>query len=171
MAPCVLWVDEIEKGFSSTGDSDGGAGRRVLGGLLTWLAEKQTRVFVVATANDIEELPPELVRKGRFDEIFFVDLPQLEARVEILRIHAQRRHIALDDASLLTLAQASEGFSGAEIEQAIVAVLYTAHAQHVTPNIEMIRNEFASTRPLAVVMAEKVASLRAWAQERTVPAD
>ena len=171
MAPCVLWIDEIEKGFSSSGDSDGGAGRRVLGGLLTWLAEKQTRVFVVATANDIEELPPELVRKGRFDEIFFVDLPQLAARLEILRIHVQRRHIALDAAALLALAQASEGFSGAEIEQAIVAVLYTAHAQHVTPNMEMIRNELVSTRPLAVVMAEKVASLRAWAQERTVPAD
>ena len=171
MAPCVLWIDEIEKGFSSSGDSDGGAGRRVLGGLLTWLAEKQTRVFVVATANDIEELPPELIRKGRFDEIFFVDLPQLEARLEILRIHVQRRHIALDAAALLTLAEASEGFSGAEIEQAIVAVLYTAHAQHVTPNMELIRSEFAATRPLAVVMAEKVASLRAWAQERTVPAD
>jgi SpoVK/Ycf46/Vps4 family AAA+-type ATPase len=171
MSPCVLWIDEIEKGFSSAGTSDGGAGRRVLGGLLTWLAEKRTRVFVVATANDIEELPPELVRKGRFDEIFFVDLPHLEARLEILRIHLQRRHIELDAASLLALARASEGFSGAEIEQAIVAVLYTAHAQQVTPNTEMIRNEFASTRPLAVVMAEKVASLREWAQERTVPAD
>jgi hypothetical protein len=171
MAPCVLWIDEIEKGFSSSGNSDGGAGRRVLGGLLTWLAEKQTRVFVVATANDIEELPPELIRKGRFDEIFFVDLPQLAARLEILRIHAQRRHIALDATSLMALAQASEGFSGAEIEQAIVAVLYTAHAQHMTPNMEMIRNELVSTRPLAVVMEEKVASLRAWAQERTVPAD
>jgi SpoVK/Ycf46/Vps4 family AAA+-type ATPase len=171
MEPCVLWVDEIEKGFSSAGDSDGGAGRRVLGGLLTWLAEKRTRVFVVATANDIEDLPPELIRKGRFDEIFFVDLPRLEVRQDILRIHAQRRHIALDEAALLTLAQASEGFSGAEIEQAIVAVLYTAHAQHVTPNMEMIRHEFASTKPLAVVMAEKVEALREWASERTVPAD
>ena len=93
------------------------------------------------------------------------------SRLEILRIHVQRRHIALDAAALLALAQASEGFSGAEFEQAIVAVLYTAHAQHVTPNMEMIRNELVSTRPLAVVMAEKVASLRAWAQERTVPAD
>ena len=171
MEPCVLWVDEIEKGFSSSGDSDGGAGRRVLGGLLTWLAEKRTRVFVVATANDIEDLPPELIRKGRFDEIFFVDLPRLEVRQDILRIHAQRRHIDLDEAALLTLAQASEGFSGAEIEQAIVAVLYTAHAQHVTPNMEMIRHEFSATRPLAVVMAEKVDALREWAQERTVPAD
>ena len=170
MAPCVLWVDEIEKGFSS-GDSDGGAARRVLGGLLTWLAEKQTRVFVVATANEIEALPPELIRKGRFDEIFFVDLPNLAVRQEILRIHAHRRGIVLDAPSLLALAQASERFSGAEIEQAIVAVLYTAHAQGVTPNAQMIRDEFASTRPLAVVMAEKVASLREWAQDRTVPAE
>ena len=121
--------------------------------------------------SDIEDLPPELVRKGRFDEIFFVDLPQLEARLEILRIHVQKRHIALDQSSLMALAEASEGFSGAEIEQAIVAVLYTAHAQHVTPDVEMIRHEFATTRPLAVVMAEKVDALREWAQERTVPAD
>jgi SpoVK/Ycf46/Vps4 family AAA+-type ATPase len=170
MAPCVLWIDEIEKGFSS-GDSDGGAARRVLGGLLTWLAEKQTRVFVVATANEIDALPPELIRKGRFDEIFFVDLPQPAVRQEILRIHAQRRGIALDAAALQTLVQASEGFSGAEIEQAIVAALYTAHAQHVSPSAEMIRVELAATRPLAVVMEEKVASLRAWARERTVAAE
>ena len=170
MAPCVLWIDEIEKGFSS-GESDGGAARRVLGGFLTWLAEKRTRVFVVATANEIEQLPAELVRKGRFDEIFFVDLPELEVRKQILDIHARKRGIALDAASLQALAQASAGFSGAEIEQAIVAALYTAHAQHLSPNAQMIRSELASTKPLAVVMAEKVAALRAWAQERTVPAE
>jgi len=170
MAPCVLWIDEIEKGFAS-GESDGGAARRVLSGLLTWLAEKRSRVFVVATANDIEDLPPELIRKGRFDEIFFVDLPQLPAREEILKIHAQKRGIPLDPAALQALAQTSEGFSGAEIEQAIVAALYTAHAQSVSPNAQMIRNELAATRPLAVVMAEKVAALREWAQERTVPAE
>jgi SpoVK/Ycf46/Vps4 family AAA+-type ATPase len=169
MAPCVLWIDEIEKGFAS-GESDGGAARRVLGGLLTWLAEKRTRVFVVATANEIEELPPELIRKGRFDEIFFVDLPKLAAREEILRIHAQKRGIPFDPVSLHALAEASEGFSGAEIEQAIVAALYTAHAQHASPNADMIRDELAATRPLAVVMAERVAALRSWAEERTVPA-
>ena len=169
MAPCVLWVDEIEKGFAS-GDADGGAARRVLGGLLTWLAEKRTRVFVVATANDIEDLPPELIRKGRFDEIFFVDLPQLAARREILQIHAQKRNIPLDPASLDALAQLSEGFSGAEIEQAIVAALYTAHAQRVTPDARMIRAELSATRPLAVVLAVRVAARRSWAQERTVPA-
>ena len=170
MAPCVLWIDEIEKGFSS-GESDGGAARRVLGGFLTWLAEKQTRVFVVATANEIEQLPPELIRKGRFDEIFFVDLPELKAREQILGIHAHKRGIPLDETMLQALASASEGFSGAEIEQAIVAALYTAHAQHLNPSADMIRNELAATKPLAVVMAEKVAALRAWAQERTVPAE
>lgn len=170
MAPCVLWIDEIEKGFAS-GEQDGGAARRVLGGFLTWLAEKQTRVFVVATANEIEQLPPELIRKGRFDEIFFVDLPELKAREQILEIHARKRGIPLDQNMLQTLAGASAGFSGAEIEQAIVAALYSAHAQRVSPSAEMIRTELAATKPLAVVMAEKVAALRAWAQERTVPAE
>jgi SpoVK/Ycf46/Vps4 family AAA+-type ATPase len=170
LAPCVLWIDEIEKGFAS-GDSDGGATRRVLGAFLTWLAEKNSRVFVVATANDIAALPPELVRKGRFDEIFFVDLPNLSTRAEILRIHAARRGIALDGASLGTLARECEGFSGAEIEQAIVAALYSAHAKHIAPDAQLLGAEIASTRPLAVVMAENVASLREWAKDRTVPAD
>src|SRR5262249_10215292 len=118
LAPCVLWIDEIEKGFAA-GDADGGATRRVLRAVLPWLAETRSRVFVVATANDISALPPELVRKGRFDEIFFVDLPSLETRIEILRIHAAKRGITLDAAALDTLARACEGFSGAEIEQAI----------------------------------------------------
>jgi hypothetical protein len=170
LAPCVLWVDEIEKGFAA-GDSDGGATRRVLGAFLTWLAEKSSRVFVVATANDIAELPPELIRKGRFDEIFFVDLPTLSTRAEILRIHAARRGIALDAASLGTLARECEGFSGAEIEQAIVAALYSAHAKHIAPDAQLLSAEIAATRPLAVVMAESVAALRAWAKDRTVPAD
>jgi SpoVK/Ycf46/Vps4 family AAA+-type ATPase len=165
----VLWIDEIEKSFSS-GEADGGAARRVLGGFLTWLAEKRTRVFVVATANDIEQLPPELIRKGRFDEIFFVDLPELEVREQILEIHSKKRGIVLDASALRALAQASEGFSGAEIEQAVVAALYTAHAQHANPNAQMIHSELSCTRPLAVVMAEKVAALRAWAQDRTVAA-
>jgi hypothetical protein len=170
LAPCVLWIDEIEKGFAS-GDSDGGATRRVLGAFLTWLAEKRSRVFVVATANDITALPPELVRKGRFDEIFFVDLPNLATRAEILRIHAAKRGIALDAATLNTLARACDGFSGAEIEQAIVAALYTAHSRQTPANAAVLAAEIAATRPLAVVMAESVAALREWARERTVPAD
>jgi SpoVK/Ycf46/Vps4 family AAA+-type ATPase len=170
LAPCVLWIDEIEKGFSS-GDTDGGATRRVLGAFLTWLAEKKSRVFVVATANDITALPPELIRKGRFDEIFFVDLPNLNTRAEVLRIHAAKRGIALDPARLNALAQACDGFAGAEIEQAVVAALYSAHAQRTEPNAQLLAAEIAATRPLAVVMAEKVAALRAWAEDRTVPAD
>jgi SpoVK/Ycf46/Vps4 family AAA+-type ATPase len=166
----VLWIDEIEKGFAS-GDSDGGATRRVLGAFLTWLAEKSSHVFVVATANDITALPPELIRKGRFDEIFFVDLPNLDTRAEILRIHAAKRGIALDAATLSTLAHACEGFSGAEIEQAIVASLYSAHAQHANPGAALLAAEIAATRPLAVIMAESVAELREWAKDRTVPAD
>jgi len=170
LEPCVLWVDEIEKGFAA-GDNDGGATRRVLGAFLTWLAEKKSRVFVVATANDITSLPPELVRKGRFDEIFFVDLPNLDTRIEILRIHAAKRAIALDGPTLTRLAQACEGFAGAEIEQAVVAALYTAHARHSAPDAALLAGEIAATRPLAVVMAERVAALRAWAADRTVPAD
>jgi ATPase family associated with various cellular activities (AAA) len=170
LAPCVLWIDEIEKGFGS-GDSDGGAARRVLGAFLTWLAEKSSRVFVVATANDITALPPELIRKGRFDEIFFVDLPNLDTRAEILRIHAARRGVALNAASLGALAHECEGFSGAEIEQAIVAALYSAHAKHVAPDARLLSAEVAATRPLAVIMAESVAALRDWARDRTVPAD
>jgi len=170
LEPCVLWVDEIEKGFAA-GDNDGGAARRVLGAFLTWLAEKKSRVFVVATANDITALPPELIRKGRFDEIFFVDLPNLETRIEILRIHAAKRGIALDPPTLNRLAQACEGFAGAEIEQAVVAALYSAHAKHVAPDATLLAGEIAATRPLAVVMAERVEALRAWAQDRTVPAD
>jgi hypothetical protein len=170
LAPCVLWIDEIEKGFSA-GDVDGGATRRVLGAFLTWLAEKSSRVFVVATANDIAALPPELIRKGRFDEIFFVDLPNLDTRAEILRIHAAKRGIDLDPPTLRSLAQACEGFAGAEIEQAIVAALYTAHAQKTAPSARLVAAEIAATHSLETVMAEKVAALRAWADGRTVTAE
>jgi hypothetical protein len=170
LAPCALWIDEIEKGFAA-GDVDGGATRRVLGAFLTWLAEKSSRVFVVATANDIAALPPELIRKGRFDEIFFVDLPNLDTRADILRIHAAKRGIDLDPPTLRALAQACEGFAGAEIEQAIVAALYTAHAQKTAPSARLIAAEIAATHSLETVMAEKVAALRAWADGRTVTAE
>src|SRR5437763_11002459 len=115
MAPCVLWLDEIEKGLAS-GDEDGGVSRRVLGNLLTWMSERRKPVFVVATANDITRLPPEMVRKGRFDEIFFVDLPPLETRREILEIHLQKRYLEPVEYDLEHLAAAAEGFSGSELE-------------------------------------------------------
>ena len=170
LAPCVLWLDEIEKALS-TGDGDSGTSRRVLGAFLTWLAEQRARVFIVATANDITALPPELVRKGRFDEIFFVDLPTPAARVEIFGIHLKKRGIALPDADVQALVARSEGFSGAEIEQAVVSALYAAHSASGKADARLIASELAATRPLSVVMAERIAELRDWAAERTVPAD
>lgn len=173
MAPCVLWMDEIEKGIAGDagGDSDGGVSRRVLGTLLTWMSERAARVFLVATANDIARLPPELLRKGRFDEVFFVDLPNAAAREEILRIHLARKGQDAAGFDRAGLAAACEGFSGAEIEQAIVAALYEAHAEKRPLDAAAIEREMRGTRPLSVLMAEKVAALREWARERAVAAD
>jgi SpoVK/Ycf46/Vps4 family AAA+-type ATPase len=173
MAPCVLWMDEIEKGVAgdSGGDSDGGVSRRVLGTLLTWMNERTSRVFMVATANDIARLPPELLRKGRFDEIFFIDLPGAPAREDILRIHLRRNKQDPAAFDVARLALRCEGFSGAEIEQAIVAALYETHAAKKKLNNEAIEQELGRTRALSVVMAEKIAELREWARERTVRAD
>jgi hypothetical protein len=170
MAPCVLWIDEIEKAVSA-GSDDSGPGRRLLGTLLTWLAEPHATVLVVATANDITALPPELVRKGRFDEIFFVDLPAPAVRAEILRIHAERRGVLLDPALVPDVVLATDGFSGAEIEQAVVSATYAAHDGDRPPGLVDVLAEVRATRPLSAVMAEPVARLRAWASTRTVPAD
>jgi SpoVK/Ycf46/Vps4 family AAA+-type ATPase len=170
MSPCVLWIDELEKGLA-TGSGDSGLSRRVLGTFLTWMAEKDQSVFVVATANEISQLPPELVRKGRFDEIFFVDLPSPGVRAEIFRIHLKMRDYDVKSFDLAELAQLSNGFSGAEIEQAIVSALYAASAAGETLATQHIRAECRRTRPLSVVMREKIQALRAWASERTVPAD
>ncbi|ROR32690.1 AAA family ATPase [Inmirania thermothiophila] len=168
MAPCVLWIDEIEKGLATREDE--GPGRRVLGTLLTWMAERTARVFVVATANEIRDLPPELLRKGRFDEIFFVDLPGPSVRREIFAIQLRRRGQDPDGVDLALLARESEGFSGAEIEQAVVSALYSAHAAGVALATEHLVAELQATRPLSVTMAERVASLRRWAAGRAVPA-
>jgi len=173
MSPCVLWVDEIEKGLASddTGASDGGLSKRVLGTLLTWMAERKSRVFLVATANDIARLPPELVRKGRFDEIFFVDLPDAETRREIFRIHLSRRKLPVNAFDLAALADECEGFSGAEIEQAVVSALYEAHAINASLGSALIVDELHRTRPLSVTMAERIDELRDWASGRAVPAN
>jgi SpoVK/Ycf46/Vps4 family AAA+-type ATPase len=170
LAPCVLWIDEIEKGVA-TSEGDSGTSQRLLGTFLTWLAEKQTRVFVIATANDISALPPELIRKGRFDETFFVDLPAPAVRAEILRIHTNRRGLQIEPDHLQALAQACADFSGAEIEQAIVSALYSAHARNKRADAGDVLKEMRATRPLATVMAEKIADLRAWARDRTVSAE
>lgn len=167
MSPCVLWLDEIEKGLG--GDSeDSGTSGRVLGTLLTWMAERKDGVFMVATSNDISRLPPELVRKGRFDELFFVDLPDAEAREKIFAIHLGNRELDTEQFSLPELVAASEGFSGAEIEQAVVASLYSALARDVEVTTDVLLEELLSTSPLATIMAERVSQLRAWAQQRNV---
>ena len=171
LAPCVLWIDEIEKGLSSDGDSDGGVSRRVLGFLLTWMAERKSRVFLVATANQIDDLPAELLRKGRFDGIFFVDLPDAETRAELFRLHLAKRTLEPAGFDLPALAQASDGFSGAEIEQVIVSALYAAHGVGMPVSDFTLRQEIRATRPLSVVMREQVDALRQWSASRTVPAD
>jgi SpoVK/Ycf46/Vps4 family AAA+-type ATPase len=170
LSPCVLWVDEMEKAIAG-GDGDSGTSRRVLGTFLTWLSEQRSKVFVIATANDISVLPPELVRKGRFDEIFFVDLPNREARVHILNIHAHKRGVILTAEDLGALADRSEGFSGAELEQAVVSSLFTAHSQKSPATAALLAAEMDATRPLSTVMEEHITALRDWASERTVPAD
>ncbi|MFZ3185978.1 MAG: AAA family ATPase [Pseudomonas sp.] len=170
MAPCVLWMDEIEKGLAS-GDQDGGVSQRVLGTLLTWMAERKAPVFMVATANAIERLPPELVRKGRFDELFFVDLPDAEVRAEIFRIHLQRREQEPGLFDLAQLAAVSDGFAGAEIEQAVVSALYAAQARQQAVDQALLVQMIQGSSPLSVVMAEDLAQLRAWADGRTVSAD
>ncbi len=170
MAPCVLWIDEIEKGIAGRG-GETGTTQRVLGTFLTWMAERKSSVFVVATANDISALPPELVRKGRFDEIFFVDLPDAVIRSTILAIHLGRRDQRLSEIDIGSLADAMEGFSGAEIEQAVVSALYAAHAMNEPLTSRHIQREIEQTKPLSIVMRERIGALRAWAEGRTVPCD
>ena len=170
MAPCVLWIDEIEKAIAS-GDYDSGTSRRILGNLLTWMSERSAPVFIVATANVIEHLPPELIRKGRLDEIFFVDLPDVATRAEIFAIHLRKRDKQPIDFDIRSLAKQSEGFSGAEIEQAIVAATYLAREQAAPLDTRHIQTEIEQTRPLSQVMSEKIDRLRAWAKTRTVAAN
>jgi SpoVK/Ycf46/Vps4 family AAA+-type ATPase len=174
VAPAVLWIDEIEKMFPRVGltaEADGGLSVRIFGSFLTWMQEKKAPVFVVATSNDISALPPELLRKGRFDEIFFVDLPELEERKTIFTIHLTRRKQDPAKFDLARLAAAAEGFSGAEIEQAVTSALYSAFSQKASLSTELILKEVQSTYPLSVTMKERVAGLRDWARQRAVPAN
>jgi AAA+ superfamily predicted ATPase len=173
MSPVVLWIDEIEKAFASASSSsaDGGLSRRLFGALLTWMQERTAPVFLIATANDIESLPPELLRKGRFDEIFFVDLPSLEARTQITSIHLKKRGRQPEKFDLASIAEASDGFSGAEIEQGVVSALFTAYGRGSELTTDDVLAALKSSPPLSVTMAERVAELRAWARSRCVPAD
>ncbi len=170
MSPCVLWIDEIEKGIASD-SGESGTSKRVLGTLLTWMAERTSRVFVVATANDIQNMPPELMRKGRLDEIFFVDLPDKETRKEIFSIHLKKRELepALFDLDAVT--EISDGFSGAEIEQVIVSGLYSSAGGSGVLNNEILIDEIKKTKPLSVIMYENIQNMREWAKDRTVPAN
>ena len=174
MAPCVLWMDEVEKGVA-TGGSDNATSKRVLSTLLTWMAENRRPVFIVATANDIAELPPELVRKGRLDEIFFVDLPDAATRAEIFRIHLAKRSLAPEHFDLDELARAAEGFTGAEVEEAIVSARYLAGAradEGVAGEVGQgdVLAAVNRTFPMSVMRAESIDALRTWARDRTVPA-
>lgn len=167
MEPCVLWLDEIEKGLSAVSNSDD-VSKRMLGTFLTWLAENKKRVFIVATANDVSALPPELMRKGRFDEVFFVDLPTLENRAAILDIHLKRRELSTNLIDINAIATETEGFSGAELEQLIVSAVYATYAENTSITTELLLHEVTTTRPLSILMAEKIQHLREWAQSRTV---
>ena len=169
MAPCVMWIDEIEKGIS--GGNDEGTSKRILGSLLTWLAENKAKVFIVATANSIDELPPELVRKGRLDEIFFVDLPKQHVRKQIFAIHLEKRQINQPGIDLDRLAAETEGFSGAEIEQVVVSAIYSSYGDNGGVTTAALLDEIGATRPLSVVMDAQIQQLKRWARERTVPVD
>ncbi len=167
MAPVVLWMDEIEKALSQE-DAEGGPAQRIFGTFLAWLQDKKESVFVIATANDISKLPPELMRKGRFDEIFFVDLPGDDARERIFEIHLKRRNREPAKFDLPRLVHLTDGFSGAEIEQAVVSALYTAFSRQEELTTEAIADEVELTRPLSVTMAERIDALRDWAKDRAV---
>ncbi len=170
MAPVVLWIDELEKAFA-TGGEDGGVSQRILGTFLSWMQDRTGDVFIVATANDISRLPPEFLRKGRFDEIFFVDLPDQQTRSEIFRIHLDNRGKSAEEFDLVALGAASSGFSGSEVEEVVVSGLYGAFSEGSAVTTEALLAEISQTRPLSVTMAEKVESLRAWARDRAVRAN
>lgn len=171
MSPVVLWIDEIEKAFSAGGESeDGGVSMRIFGTFLSWLQDRNGDVFIVATANDVEKLPPEFLRKGRFDEIFFVDLPDEETRKSIFEIHLKKRGKDPSGFDLTSLVRMTEGFSGSEIEQVIVSGLYTAYSAKKELDTQTLSGEISATCPLSQTMAEKITRLREWASSRTVSA-
>jgi len=171
LAPCILWLDEIEKGFSGLGgNQDGGTTARVFATFLTWMQEKTKPVFVIATANSIERLPPEMLRKGRFDEIFFVDLPSAEERREIFAIHLSRRNRFPEQFDLERLAETSAGMSGAEIEAAVIEALWHAFPENREVLQDDLLQAIQSSVPLSRTMSESIEALRSWAHTRARPA-
>jgi len=174
MAPVVLWIDEIEKAFASagsSGDADAGLSQRLLATLLTWMQDRESGVFLAATSNNISALPPEMLRKGRFDEIFFVDLPSTAIRQSLFALHLKKRGRDSASFDLPSLAGASDGFSGAEIEQSIISGLYTAFAAKQQLSTQILLGELSATQPLSVTRREDIAGIREWARTRAVPAD
>lgn len=178
VSPSILWVDEIEKGLSGVTKSggDSGTSTRVFGTFLTWLQDKDKPVFVIATANDISALPPELLRKGRFDEIFFVDLPTVSERQKIFKVHIQKRisespiahEVTAADDVVTRLAEISEGFTGSEIEQVVIAALFEAFYQNRGLREEDIVKAITETVPLSQTQSEQIKSIRDWAKNRAV---
>lgn len=167
MQPCVLWIDEIEKGMSAVSQSDD-VSKRLLGTFLTWLAEKSSSVFVVATANDVAALPPELMRKGRFDEVFFVDLPTKQQREQILDLHLRKRQCTPESIDIQRIAALTDGFSGAELEQLIVSAMYHTYARESSVTSELLVRLVGETKPLSILMKEKIQQLQRWAETRAV---
>lgn len=173
IAPVILWIDEIEKslsGVQSSSFSDAGTSARVFGTFITWLQEKTMPVFVIATANNIQLLPSELLRKGRFDEIFFIDLPSEEERIEIFKIHLKKRNRPPENFDTASMAKAAENFSGAEIEQVIISALFDAFVANRQVTTEDVLHNIKSSIPLALTMSESINGLKQWAKTRTVPA-
>jgi SpoVK/Ycf46/Vps4 family AAA+-type ATPase len=169
ISPCILWLDEIDKGLaglSSSGSTDSGVTARVFGQFLTWLQEKERPVFVFATANNVSSLPPELLRKGRWDDLFFCDLPQSKEREEIFAIHLQKRNRDPKQFDLKALAKASEGFGGAEIEEAVISGLYNAFGDNRELGMLDILMAINETQPLSETMKERIDQIRDWAKNR-----
>ena len=169
IAPCVLWLDEIEKGLAgskSSGTTDGGTSARVFGSFISWMAEKSAPVFVVATANDVSQLPPELLRKGRWDEMFFVDLPNQEERQEIWRIQVAKHGRDWKDYDVAQLAKATEGLTGSEIEAVFVEALYRGFDEDQEPTDLTVAQVLTDFVPLSKTMADQIAGLRSWAKGR-----
>jgi ATPase family associated with various cellular activities (AAA) len=172
LAPCVLWIDELEKVFAGSGpdsaSADAGVSSRLLASFLSWMQERKPAVFVAATCNNVSVLPPELIRKGRFDELFFVDLPSVDERKQVLSIHLAKRKRNPADYDLDRVAAAAKGFSGAEIESALQSALYAAFARKQELSSEDLVTALSSTVPLSITRGEEIATLRDWAKERAV---
>jgi SpoVK/Ycf46/Vps4 family AAA+-type ATPase len=171
LSPLCLWIDEIEKEFAAShGETDGGVSQRVLGSFLTWMQERKSKCFLAATANDVYRLPPEFLRKGRFDEIFFVDLPDPKIRESLFLLHLRKRGLQPQEFDVKFMAEQAVDFSGAEIEQAIISALYRASSRKEPLSTRLILEQIHGTKPLALLKQEEIADLRDWAKERTIPA-